>query len=692
MRRHLPAYLVILVVAVLLAIFIVLPIGAVLVESFRISGALSPTELREITVEALDLLDPQSRNESVLRWVEKAKLKERATAQALALELIGIEVPWDRKETFKKQMAAAQETLSQLSAEETAAFEEQYPIALVMSSKRIPLAFKVKAQLSSAEFELLRTGERKGFGWTNYTRVFTDLRLRRAAENSVKISLTSTTLAVMLAFALAYSVNRRAIGGSGFIRYAALIPLVSPPVVIATAAIVLFGRQGLVTKGLLDQTFGWIEAEHTNLYGIGGVIVAQVLGYMPPAFIILDNILGKADGHAEEAAASQGANAFQVFRTVTLPLSEPGLARAFILVFILCMTDFSNPLVIGRNTSVLAGVLYYEIIAFQNTQLAAALAMWLIVPALCVYMLIERHVGRRHYVTGGTYSGPPELAVPLVARAGLSIIIYPAIALIIALYGTIVIGSFVRILGVDNTLTLANYMVAEPGGFQQPAYKEGLEWVLVSVQVTLVAAPIGALLALIIAFLVERVRVPGSNLLAFVALLPAVLPGVILGIGYIVAFNQPLGFKELSLSGTRAILILNILFANIFVGVLAGRAVLQRLDIATDEAAEILGASLRQKFFLVVLPMMRHAALLGGFYVFVHGMTTLSAVVFLISPGNELVSVAIFSNAVASYYGVASAQSTIILLIVFSVMGGMWWSEHYGPAWTRFGAKAAGRT
>ena len=139
------------------------------------------------------------------------------------------------------------------------------------------------------------------------------------------------------------------------------------------------------------------------------------------------------------------------------------------------------------------------------------------------------------------------------------------------------------------------------------------------------------------------------------------------------------------------ILVINILFANIFVGVLAGQAALQRLDATMDEAAEILGASLVQRFTRVVLPLMGHAALLGTLYVFIHGMTTMSALVFLVSPGNILASVAIFESAVEGLYGQACAWSVTILLIVFAAMGAVWWFEKYGTAWTRQSARAARR-
>src|SRR5262249_34400356 len=159
---------------------------------------------------------------------------------------------------------------------------------------------------------------------------------------------------------------------------------VSPPVIISFALVLLFGRHGLITRGLLQDQLGLVSAEQFNIYGLHGLVLAQVLSFVPPAFIVLDNALARHDGRLEEAAATQGAGPWQVFRHVTLPLSRPGLLRAFILVFILAMTDFGNPEVIGANFPLLAEIIYDEIVGFQNFPLAAALCVWMIVPALCV--------------------------------------------------------------------------------------------------------------------------------------------------------------------------------------------------------------------------------------------------------------------------------------------------------------------
>ena len=686
--RQLPAHAASTVLGILLIVFIAVPIGMVLFESVRLAGPIPLHDLARITQSGLDKLDPAERQHQTERWLASLKQEERTAAIAGGLELLGRRVPWDRKGVYEDQAKAAEAALAALPDAERRRFDAIYPLAAVTLHKRIPLAFLLRDRLTPAEFDQLREGTHQGYGLDHYVAVFTSARLHKAFRNSVILSGVVALLATSMGFAVAYGINRGAIALPHFLRYLTLVPLVSPPVVIATSAILLFGRNGAVTKGLLQDTLGWINADVTNLYGWGGVILAQVLGHVPHAFILLDNVLSKHDGHLEEAAASQGAGAWQVFARVTLPMTQPGLVRSLILVFMLIMTDFGNPLIIGKDIPVLAGILYDEMTGFQNTRLAAALAVWMILPVLLIYLLIER-LGRRKRFASAV-GAPPELPVPRMACAVLSVVAWSVVGLTMLLYGAIVFASFIKIWRVDHSFTLAWYLSGGVAGFVSE--QRGVAVVWDSLKVAGLAAPLGGLLAIALAYLTERTRPLGSNVLGFITLLPAILPGVILGVGYVVAFNLPLGIKSLALTGTAWILVLNILFANIFVGYLAGRAVLQRYDAAVDEAAESLGASLWQRFAWVTLPIMRHALMLGTLYVFVHGLTTLSAVIFLISPMHKLASVAIFEAAEAGHYGAASAISVTILLIVFAVMGANHWIERRGPVWARVGAQAAGWT
>ncbi len=685
--RQLPAYSATAALGLLLFVFIVLPIGMVLFESLRLAGPIPIDDLARITQAALDKLDPEDRENQMRRWLNTLKPEEKTAAVAGAIELMGNPVPWDRKAPFDEQVAAAETAVASLTAEQRAQFDRLYPLAMTALHKRIPLAFRLRDKLTPAEFDQLREGVRQGYGVDHYIAVFTSPRLQKAFRNSLTLSGVVAVLTTPIGFALAYGINRGAIPWPRLMRYMTLVPLVSPPVIIATASILMFGRNGVITKGLLQDWLGWIDADATNLYGWGGVILAQVLGHVPHSYIIMDNVLSKNDGHIEEAAASQGASAWQVFTRVTLPMCQPGILRSLILVFMLIMTDFSNPLVIGRDIPVLAGILYDEMTGFQNTRLAAALAVWMILPSLLIYCVIERLGRRKRY--SSAVGAAPELPVPIPARTFLTAVACAVICLTLLLYGAIVFASFVKIWRVDHGFTLDWYLTGSIRGFTSE-YR-GVRVVGNSLMVAAMAAPLGGIIAITLAYLIERAKPVGGSVLGFIALLPAILPGVILGVGYVVAFNLPLGIKSLAFTGTMWILVLNILFANLFIGYLAGRAVLQRYDANIDEAAESLGASLWQRFTWVTLPIMRHALMLGTLYVLVQGLTTLSAVIFLVSPAHKLASVAIFQTSQDGQYGIASALSVTLLCIVFAVMGAIHWMERRGPVWARVGALAAGR-
>ncbi len=670
-------YVVSLLAAALLFVFIVVPLGAVLLKSVYVDGPLPPRAVRAAVLDALERLDGADRANSMAQWEAALTEVQRLETTAATLAAIGVPPTWDSKADYASQFAAADQATAALDASGRAAFDAEYPLQMVVLHKRISLAFKLRGQLDPDEFERLRTGARKGFSLENYRAFLEDSHLLRAGRNSLIVSTLTSLITVVLAYALAFGINRNGIRAPGLVRALVLLPLVSPPVIMAFAGILLFGRQGLITRKVLEDMLGLIDADVTNIYGFVGVVTAMVLSYLPHAYIVLDDVLARHDGRVEEAAASQGATAWQVFAYVTLPLTRPGVIRAALVVFILSMTDFGNPLVIGRNYPVLAGVIYDEIVGFQNVSLAAALCVWLILPTLLAYFLFERLGQRGRYVSGAGTGAPPELPLPRAARLGLETVAVAVGAVVVAFFGIIVVGSFTRVWGIDFTPTLTHYSVHSElyASFSEAM---GIPTVWTSLKIAGAAAVFGGVFAVLVAYLVERTQIPGRHVIGFVALLPGVVPGVLHGIGYLVAFNRPFGLTELSLVGTPAILILNVLFANIFVGVLAARATLQRIDTSIDEAAEVLGASLIQTFFLVILPSIRRVLLLASLYVFVHGTVTLSAVIFLVSPDTMMASVGIFLHAENGRYGLACSMSVLILALVVAVMGLIRLIERHG--------------
>jgi iron(III) transport system permease protein len=682
-RRRLPGLLLAALVALPVLIFIGWPIGAVLARGFVVSGPMPEWRLKQVTEQALSLLPVERRDAALARWVVTRSAQERIEALASAFRLAGIAPPWDLAAAFDTQEQAAAAALAALPAAARAQVAAELPVATVMRHRRVALAFQVRDQLSPEAFEALRTGTETRLALDHYLAPLQDAYLRRAALNSLAFALFACLATTLVAFALAFAVNRGGVRWPGLLRAITLMPLVAPPVLVATAVIMLFGRRGLVTDALLEKGLGLIDADETNIYGAAGVLLAQVLSFVPAAFIVLDNALRRQDGRVEEAAAILGASRGRAFREVTLPLAWPGVKRALVLVFILSLTDFGNPLLLaGRDVPVIAAVIYDEMTAFRNTGLASALCVLLLAPGLLLHLALERLGRRKRYDTGTATGGAPEAALPPAWRLWLGILAGTVAGLIAVIYATVVLGSVTRVWGVDWALTSGHFLATGVdvghAGTGYGSSERGVAVVWDSLLVAALAAPAGGALGVLLAFVIERVRPPGREALAFLALLPAVLPGLIFGIGFILAFNLPFGIEALALTGTSAVLVLNILFGNMFVGVLAARAALQRIDPAIEDAAEGMGAGLARRLAEVVLPLLRAALLLGMLYVFVDGMTTLSSVIFLVSGTHKLAAVAIFNHATSAEFGQAAAKSVVILALSGVAMVAIWWLERRG--------------
>jgi iron(III) transport system permease protein len=484
----------------------------------------------------------------------------------------------------------------------------------------------------------------------NYAAFFSTWRLLRILLNSLLVSAVSTVLTVTVALTLAYSVTRTTVPGKRFVSLMSLLPLISPPFLVSLAFILLFGRNGALTHGL---------GLGGSIYGFHGIVLAQVFTFLPQAYILLANVLANIDTSLEEAAENLGAGFAVTLRRVTLAMARPGLASAALIVFILCMTDFGNPILVGGRYNVLATEIYSQVIGLNDFAAASTMSVVLIVPCLAAYLLNVHWVGTGSYVTvsGASRANvrptPAHVRWPLFALSG-------GLALFIAvIYGLIPLGSLVRLWGSDWTLSLRHYR------FDSTA--EGAWPILNSVKLALLSGLAGTVLAVLAAHVIERRRAALGRLaraVEFVSLLPAALPGTVIGVGYVLAFNVP----PLTLTGTVWILVTSVVFWKFPVAVLAAVNALKQIDPALEEAAVSLGAGGVRTFTRVVLPLLTGTVYSIFVYFFINGMVTVSAVIFLIYPGFNLGSVAILAQVENGYPGVACALGTIILAIVIGTV------------------------
>jgi iron(III) transport system permease protein len=355
----------------------------------------------------------------------------------------------------------------------------------------------------------------------------------------------------------------------------------------------------------------------------------------------------------EDAALNVGATRWQVFWKVTFPLSLPGIASAFLIVFIESMADFGNPLVLaGAAFPMLAPQAYLEITGSFNLSRGAMLAVILLIPSLTAFAIQRYYIGRRQYVTvtGKPAASTSKIVSPAVKWGLYGFVVFFA-AVVVLFYGVIVVGAFTRVWGFDYTPTLEHFAYV---------FDVGFDAVTDTLIIALISTPVSGLLGMILAFLIVRRMFPGKGLLEFGSILSYAVPGTVVGIGYILAFNGP----PLILTGTLAILVLCFVFRYVPVGIQSGIAILRQIDPSIEEAAQNLGASGLTTFRKVTLPLIAPAFFTGLVYAFVRAMTAISAAIFLVSANWNLMTVQILNQVGSGRLGVAAAYSIVVIVIV----------------------------
>ena len=482
---------------------------------------------------------------------------------------------------------------------------------------------------------------------------------------AVLVGLITTTLGLIFALV----VTRSGFRYKRALRALTVLPIITPPFVIGLALILLFGLSGAVTTFFSDA-FG-IQPTRW-LYGLPGVLIAQILAFTPIAFLVLIGVVEGVSPSMEEAAQTLRASKWQVFKTVSLPLIRPGLANAFLLGFIESMADFGNPLVLGGNFDVLSTEIFFAIVGAQYDQgKAAVLAMVLLCFTLGAFYAQRFWLGKKSYTTvsGKGDSGmhphmPRALSIPVLALA----MIWAAFTMVV--YAMIFYGSVVELWGVNNSLTFKHYITAFSFRFEESGIRwSGAAWdsFWTTLKIAGIAAPLTAIVGLITAYLLTRQTFAGKNAFEFGTMLSFAIPGTVIGVSYILAFNVP----PIEITGTGIILVVSFIFRNMPVGVRAGIASMSQLDKSLDESSLTLGANSWQTFRRIILPLLRPAILAALVYSFVRAMTAISAVIFLVSAEYDMATSYIIGRVENNDYGLAIAYSTTLIFVMLAVVGAM---------------------
>lgn len=493
--------------------------------------------------------------------------------------------------------------------------------------------------------------------------ILTSATNRGVLLNTVVLGLVVGAVGTGIGFAFAYAQARLEFRGKRILHLIALLPIVSPPFAVATAVISLFGRSGLISNKLLGLDY--------NIYGLTGLTVVLGLSFFPVAYMNLLGMLRSLDPAMDEAASNLGASKWKIFRSVTIPMLIPGFASCFLLLFVEAIADLANPLVIGGDFTVLSTRAYIAITGEYNVAGGAAYSLVLLLPGLLVF-LVQRYWAERKSVVSvtGKPSGRVNLISSPLGRIPLLTIVLLIAALIVTIYVTVFVGAFTKILGVNNSFTLANYQYVLAG--------IGSDAMFTTTILALIATPIAGVLGMILAWLIVRKVKRGRGVLDFMGMLGLAVPGTVLGIGYALAFNKPLIIGNIqllpALAGGGAILGGAVAIVMVYVirsmpsGQRSGVAALQQIDPAIDEASTSLGASGITTFRTITLPLIRPALLSGLTYAFARAMTTLSPIIFITTPQTKIMTSQILSEVDAGRFGNAFAYCTILIVIVLSVI------------------------
>ena len=459
--------------------------------------------------------------------------------------------------------------------------------------------------------------------------------------NTMILGLSVMFILVVVGFCFAYMTTRGPEWLRKPLKICALMPLCAPPYIFSISLITLFGRNGMINN-FFNMDF--------NIYSWTGVIVAQCLAFLPLSFMMIENVLNSQNPSLEESASDMGASESTIIRTITIPLAAPGVLKAALLVFVMTIAEFGNPAILGGRIPFLAPDTYLMITGEGDFNMASVLSVVLMAPCIIIFILHNYLLKGKGYTTivGKPTAVDPKEMTPVI-KYSLFMIVIPVAIMVLLSFAVIVLGAFVKIVGVDNTFVIDHILNMQSNTA-----------IFNSVKLSLLAGLFGAIVGTLLAYVIMRGKFKGRRVMEMMALSGFALPGTVIGVGYIMAFNKP----PFLLAGTIWILILNCAFRFLAVGVEAGISKLHQISIEIEEASADLGADFITIFFKVILPIMFSAFIAGFIYTFMTTMMSLSSVIFLVTPGFDLAAVYIYLTAQLGELGLASAATVKMILIV----------------------------
>jgi iron(III) transport system permease protein len=500
----------------------------------------------------------------------------------------------------------------------------------------------------------------QGISLSVFQRVLAMPSFETAITNTLKVgflvSIVSSLVGLLFAYVEVY-VELKSKFMARIFNVVSVLPVVSPPFVLSLSMILLFGKSGIITRGLLG-------IPDNNVYGYWGIFVVQTLTFFPVCYMMLKGLLKNIDPSLEEAARDMGASRWKVFTSVTLPLILPGLGNAFLVTFIESIADFANPMIIGGSYDTLATTIYLQITGAYDKQGASAMAVVLLCITLVMF-IVQKYVleAKSTSTLTGKASRGRMLITDNSVRIPLSIFCGIVAVFVMIMYACVPLGALFKTWGRDYSLTLKWFTLVFTRYHGFDAFRD-------SFLLSLLASPITALLSMIISYLVVKRDFHGKGFIESVSMLAMAVPGTVLGVGYIRGFSGGIFHTGVMqwFYGSAAILVVVFIVRSLPTGTRSGISALRQIDKSIEESAYDMGANSFQVFMTVTLPLIKDSFLSGLVTTFVRSITAISAVILLVTPQFFLITVQINEFAGKGEYGTACAFSTILILITYGAV------------------------
>lgn len=499
-----------------------------------------------------------------------------------------------------------------------------------------------------------------GFSFSVFKRVFKMPKFTTAITNTLKVGFVVGIIATAVGLLFAYVEVYVRIGkfAGGLFKVVSMLPVVSPPFVLSLSMIMLFGKAGIITRYIFN-------IYDNSVYGFWGIAIVQSLTFFPVCYMMFRGLLKNIDPSLEEAARDMGASRMKVFTSVTLPLLLPGIGNAFLVTFIESIADFANPMIIGGSYDTLATTIYLQITGAYDKAGAAAMAVVLLCITLAMF-IVQKYVleAKSTATLTGKASRGRMLIEDKSVRIPLTVLCSLGAMFVILMYICVPIGALFPTWGYKFfplTLKWFKLVFTRYKGFK--AFGD-------SFRLSLIAAPITALLSMIISYLVVKRKFRAKGFIEAVSMLAMAVPGTVLGVGYIRGFSGGLFHTGIlqGIYGTGLILVIVFVIRSLPTGTRSGIAALRQIDKSIEESAYDMGADSFKVFTSVTLPLIKDSFLSGLVTAFVRSITAISAIILLVTPQYLLITVQINEFAEKGSYGLACAFATILIIITYGAV------------------------